>query len=688
MRSSLLFAALGGCGVVARASSTSGFVALYDCRGRRASGTVAVVVGGGAGATAAATKATTTTTTTRLLSMPEPIASEGDWSAYLDSESTGYVYYFNGVTGESTWEPPTPTFPPVVGASAAAKSATTTTTYAATTATAAAASVTAVKEDRRTERQRRREQKKAELAASSSSSSSSGGGGGGGGGLFGFFGGGVSREAAASATTAKTQAQQLSDLREIANNDEFLSDLDAVIAEAEEAIAIASRVEEAPPKNKGGFFSSLGFVSGSEAVEEVESLITDAERTLEGVFSSLSLGARQSPKEKSREEVAAKAGPPPPAPAAEENVWVEGLMSLFKNTFDAFIPPPLTTKEMTMSKSTSTSLEKTIKNKKVVVAAIETPEKERKAKVSDSDFLDVIWGAETSARPTLNIKEMMKAFQVRSTEEERPSAEKTLEFRTLLLEAALEVRAHPEKVSWGGEDAGFFVGRTFGVFDGVSGAAKEKGKKLYSRCLADTMKKSVTGAGKAAAAGGGGRGLSVRQITDYLLEAKKLADGEGTGASTAVVASIGEDNVLRALNLGDSVCLVLRDGAVAARTREIVHYFDCPYQLGDDSPDRPSDGTTLQAEIFGGDVIVAGSDGVFDNLSDADVCEIVSSFGARGKSSAIAKKIVDRSRTVSMDPDSVTPYSTVARGKSGYGAYKNGRGGKVDDISCLVVKAS
>ena len=162
--------------------------------------------------------------------------------------------------------------------------------------------------------------------------------------MFGFFGGGGSREAVAAATmTAKTQAQQLSDLREIANNDEFLSDLDAVIAEAEEAIAIASRVEEAPPKNRGGFFSSLGFVSGSEAVEEVESLITDAERTLEGVFSGLSLGARQSPmgEEKAREEVAVGEGPPPPAPAAaEENVWVEGLRSLFKNTFDAFIPPP------------------------------------------------------------------------------------------------------------------------------------------------------------------------------------------------------------------------------------------------------------------------------------------------------------------------------------------------------------
>jgi hypothetical protein len=77
---------------------------------------------------------------------------------------------------------------------------------------------------------------------------------------------------------------------------------------------------------------------------------------------------------------------------------------------------------MTTSKSTSTLSEKTIKNKEVVAAA-ETPEKERKAKVSDSDFLDVIWGAETSACPTLKTKEMMKAFQVRSTEEERPAAE-------------------------------------------------------------------------------------------------------------------------------------------------------------------------------------------------------------------------------------------------------------------------
>ena len=89
-----------------------------------------------------------------------------------------------------------------------------------------------------------------------------------------------------------------------------------------------------------------------------------------------------------------------------------------------------------------------------------------------------------------------------------------------------------------------------------------------------------------------------------------------------------------------------------------------------------------------GDLVLMGSDGVFDNLSDSDIVSIVSSFGPRSKSTAIAKRIVERSRTVSLDKDAITPYSTIAKGKSGYDAYKSGRGGKVDDISCIVVKAN
>eukprot|EP00985_Skeletonema_marinoi_P017002 scaffold9246_cov121-Skeletonema_marinoi.AAC.4 len=538
---------------------------------------------------------------------PEPLATEGDWAAYLDSVTTGYIYYFNGVTGESIWEPPTDTFPELNADDA-------------------------MKEQRRKERREKRAER-------------------GGGVLGGLFG-------EKESTVSKT-VEQLQELESMASNTEFLSELDTVIAEAEEAIAIADKIEKAPPQNKGGFFSSIrGFVSGEEAVEEVETLVADAEERTANIFDGFGKGK----KAKKAEAAAVVVEEPTPAPKQEENVFVEGLKNLFTKTFGK---PPAAT-----SKATTTATE----TKKVDAVAEET-----KADVSDSDFLDVIWGAETSARPTLNIAEMMKAFQVQTTtaDDKVEKVDDTDEFKTVVLEAAFQVKPHPEKVSWGGEDYGFSVGRTFGVFDGVSGAEKEKGKKLYSKSLSDTMKKKI-----------GKEGLSVKEITDYMTEAKELADETATGATTAVVASIGEDNVLRALNLGDSVCLVLRDGAVAARTREIIHFFDCPYQLGDDSPDRPKDGTTLQAEIFPGDIIVAGSDGVFDNLSDADVCDIVGSFGPKAKAAQIAKKIVDKSRVVSLDTSAVTPYSTVARGRSGYDQYKSGRGGKVDDVSCVVVKAS
>lgn len=538
------------------------------------------------------------------MTTPEPLATEGDWAAYLDAETTGYIYYFNGVTGESIWEPPTDTFPELNADDA-------------------------MREQKRKERRERRAER-------------------GGGVLSGLF---KDKEKTASKTV-----EQLQELESMASNTEFLSELDSVIAEAEEAIAIADKIESAPPQNKGGFFNNIrGFVSGEEAVEEVETLVEDVEERTANIFDGIGFGKKSSqPKAEAVVEVEE-----PPAPKEEENVFVEGLKNLFSKTFGK--APKATT-------STAT--------KKVETVVEETSEK---ADVSDSDFLDVIWGAETSARPTLNIAEMMKAFQVQTTtaDDKVEKVDDTDEFKTVVLEASLQVKPHPEKVSWGGEDYGFSVGRTFGVFDGVSGADKEKGKKLYSKFLSDSMKKKI-----------GKEGLSIKEITDYMTEAKEIADETATGATTAVVASIGEDNVLRALNLGDSVCLVLRDGAVAARTREIIHFFDCPYQLGDDSPDRPKDGTTLQAEIFPGDIIVAGSDGVFDNLSDADVCDIVGSFGPKAKATQIAKKIVDKSRVVSLDTSAVTPYSTVARGRSGYDQYKSGRGGKVDDVSCIVVKAS
>ena len=54
---------------------------------------------------------------------------------------------------------------------------------------------------------------------------------------------------------------------------------------------------------------------------------------------------------------------------------------------------------------------------------------------------------------------------------------------------------------------------------------------------------------------------------------------EIAGASTALVASIDKDGYLHALNVGDSTLLVIRSNSILTRTREIVHYFDCPFQV-------------------------------------------------------------------------------------------------------------
>jgi protein phosphatase PTC7 len=239
------------------------------------------------------------------------------------------------------------------------------------------------------------------------------------------------------------------------------------------------------------------------------------------------------------------------------------------------------------------------------------------------------------------------------------------------IEIGSHILPHPAKMRWGGEDAVFVKGRTFGVFDGVSGAEKMDGVPLYSRTLANEMKKMV-----------GDDGCSIQQMTTYLTNAAAYADGAATGASTAVVASIGENGFLQALNIGDSYCMVVRNGKVTAKTREISHYWECPYQLSDDSPDRPRDGTKLNVELMNGDVILMGSDGVFDNVNDDMLLELVEK--SPKKATVIAKRICDLSRKQSTDKNSVTPYAKQAQ-RRGDPDYRDGLGGKIDDVSCVVV---
>lgn len=249
----------------------------------------------------------------------------------------------------------------------------------------------------------------------------------------------------------------------------------------------------------------------------------------------------------------------------------------------------------------------------------------------------------------------------------------------LQLDIASRVLPSPDKVSWGGEDAIFVSGRTFGLFDGVSGAEKIDGLPLYSKTLANEMQKYAETTG-----------MTLQDMSKLLLKAKQYADVHATGASTALVGSIGTDGFLRILNLGDSAALVIRNGVVVARSKDISHYFDCPYQLAADSPDRPKDCTKLKTELFPKDILVVGSDGIFDNLTDLAVAALVARVEATAKpessiASVIAKLVVEESRRVSLDIYADTPFAKLAK-KNRYEEYSDGVGGKVDDISCVAIR--
>ncbi|KAL8370242.1 hypothetical protein RB595_000567 [Gaeumannomyces hyphopodioides] len=97
--------------------------------------------------------------------------------------------------------------------------------------------------------------------------------------------------------------------------------------------------------------------------------------------------------------------------------------------------------------------------------------------------------------------------------------------------------------------------------------------------------------------------------------------------------------LLYVTNLGDSQVMVVRPstGELVFKTKEQWHWFDCPRQLGTNSPDTPAENAVVDVvEIREGDVVLAMSDGVIDNLWPHEivdkVCESVKRWECDGAS--------------------------------------------------------
>lgn len=199
---------------------------------------------------------------------------------------------------------------------------------------------------------------------------------------------------------------------------------------------------------------------------------------------------------------------------------------------------------------------------------------------------------------------------------------------------------------------------------------------------------------------------------DYLQKAYEQtitatsSQNEWNGTTTACAALLHcsekdstDQPVLYVTNLGDSQCLVMRpkDRTIIYKTTEQWHWFDCPRQLGTNSPDRPNVNAVMdKIDLEENDLVLAMSDGVVDNLWEHEVLQNVMDSiqkwesGAGGESSEnhnggagggmlfVAEELVKAARNIAEDPYAESPFMERAI-EEGLAM----EGGKLDDISVV-----
>lgn len=224
-----------------------------------------------------------------------------------------------------------------------------------------------------------------------------------------------------------------------------------------------------------------------------------------------------------------------------------------------------------------------------------------------------------------------------------------------------------------GEDAHFISEeeQTFGVADGVGGWARlgvDAGE--FARQLVYHAEIAIKEEPKGA-------------IDPMRVLKKAFSKTKARGGSTACIATL-RDQCIHAVNIGDSGFIVVRKGGVTFHSPVQQHFFNCPYQLGSDpNSDPPAAGESIKFDLTTGDVIVAGTDGLFDNLFDNEVVEAVvqgnkEGLGPKEMASRIAQLALGRAHG-----QCDTPFSIAAR-EAGF-SYS---GGKIDDITVIVANVA
>ncbi|KAF5748576.1 protein phosphatase 2C 55 [Tripterygium wilfordii] len=203
-----------------------------------------------------------------------------------------------------------------------------------------------------------------------------------------------------------------------------------------------------------------------------------------------------------------------------------------------------------------------------------------------------------------------------------------------------------------GDDA-YFVHeekQTIGVADGVGGWAKlgvDAGiyaRKLMNNCVI-ALDYEVKG------------DVDPRRV---LQEAFLSTKAEGS--STVCVISLRDDNCLHVVNVGDSGFMLFRNNQCVYRSPLQQHRFNFPYQLGNnENSDRPSDALEIKVFVEPGDIVVAFTDGLLDNVYPEEIEEILMRETKGGVCpQKLAFTIATAALENSLDERSCSPFAKAA----------------------------
>jgi protein phosphatase PTC7 len=246
-----------------------------------------------------------------------------------------------------------------------------------------------------------------------------------------------------------------------------------------------------------------------------------------------------------------------------------------------------------------------------------------------------------------------------------------------MADAGASMVPHPEKAHKGGEDACFVSEnrRVLVVADGVGGWAElQVDPSLFSKGLCasvgDHARDALDQDDDECV-----RGAIQRAYDD-------ICDQGIEGSSTVCAAFCYPDHLI-VCNLGDSGLRVIRNNELVYRSQEQVHQFNFPYQLGSrgrGEAEHPQDAIIERISTQPGDVVVMGSDGLFDNVFDSHIVTMVQD-NINKSADEIAQIISQAASAVASDPAADTPFARAAADHS-----LTWFGGKLDDVTVVVAK--